>query len=137
MNHRDHEKLLKEILPPEDISEFRNSSLEFALSGLHREHRRRRLVRLSSAAVVLLFLFVSILLKSSKPTQIEHASIQPIAQPAPANPASSHVDFINDDQLLAIISSITNRPVALVGKPGDQRLVFLSESEPDPAQHPF
>ena len=137
MNHRDHEKLLKEILPPEDISEFRNSSLEFALHGLRHERRRRRLVRVSSAAVVLLCLCVGILLKTSKPAHIEQASTQPIAQPSPANPASSHVDFINDDQLLAIIGSITNRPVALVGKPGDQRLVFLSETESDPAQQPF
>jgi len=32
------------------------------------------------------------------------------------------VQFINDDELLALFP---NRPVALIGEPGKQRLVFL------------
>jgi hypothetical protein len=44
------------------------------------------------------------------------------------------VDFINDDELLALV---TNQPVALVGKPGAQRLVFLGKSENDSAEHQF
>jgi len=137
MNRNEHEKLLREILPPDDIAEFRDHSLERALNGLRRERRRRHIVRLSSAAVVLLCILIGILLKSPRPDHVEHASIQPVASPAPASADSGHVDFINDDQLLALISSITNRPVALVGKPGDQHLVFLSESETDTDQHPF
>jgi hypothetical protein len=137
MNPHDQEKLLREILPPEDIAEFRDFSLECALNGLRRERHRRRIVRLSSTAAVLLCLCVGVLLKTRKPAQIEHASNQRIAQPAPAGLASSHVDLINDDQLLALIASITNRPVALIGKPGDQHLVFLSEPETGSAQHPF
>jgi len=61
MNHRDHEKLLKEILPPEDMADYRKSSLEYGLAGLRRERRRRHIVRFSAVAVVLLGLSLGIL----------------------------------------------------------------------------
>jgi hypothetical protein len=134
MNPSDREKLLKEILSSEDVSDFRQNSLARGLAGLRRERRRRQLVRFSSAAAVLICLVVGILLKSANPVRNEHASVQRSAQPAPASLADSHVDFISDDQLLAFF---TNQPVALVGKPGDQHLVFLGESENDSARKQF
>lgn len=134
MNRSDREKLLKEILPSEDVADFRKSSLACGLAGLRRERRRRRVVRFSSAAALMICLLVGILLKSANPVQNKSASIQHPEQPAPPSLASSHVDFISDDELLAFF---TNQPVALVGKPGDQRLVFLGQSESASARDQF
>jgi hypothetical protein len=54
--------------------------------------------------------------------------VQPIQQ-APARPAmsvasvaASKVEFINAEQLFALFP---NRPMALVGKPGHQQVIFL------------
>lgn len=133
MNPQDQEKLLNEILPPDDPADFRQASLERSLIGLRRERRRRHVVRVSAVAVALICISLGIVLNSRTTKQNQAAQIQP--PPTAASPAlASHVEFINDDQLLALI---TNRPVALVGKPGEQRLVFLGKSENDSAKHPF
>jgi hypothetical protein len=134
MNRSDQEKLLKEILPSEDMADFQKTSLECGLAGLRRERRRRHIVRASSGVAVLVCLFVGILLKSGHAVRNAQSPVLRAASDAPSELASHHVDFINDDQLLAFF---TNQPVALVGKPGDQRLVFLNESESDSTQHPF
>jgi len=134
MNHRDQEKLLKEILPPEDMADYRKSSLDHGLAGLRRERRRRHVTRISAVAVVLLGLSLGILFSSRNPAPPEHVTAQTSPPSAPSSLAASHVDFINDDQLLAFF---TNQPVALIGKPGEQRLVFLGKSQDDAEQHPF
>jgi hypothetical protein len=131
MNHRDQEKLLKEILPRGDESDFRDASLQFGLAGLRRERRRRHIVRFSAAAVVLLGLCIGFF-RSQHATKPQRLVVQ--VQPAVSSSASSHVEFINDDQLLAVF---TNQPVALIGKPGEQRLVFLGNSENKNAQRPY
>ena len=134
MNRSDKEKLLKEILPSEDANDFRQASLECGLARLRRERRRRNIVRVGSVAAVLVFLFVGILLKSANPVRKAHAPTLRAAPDAPSNLASHHVDFINDDQLLEYF---TNQSVALIGKPGDQRLVILGQSEDRPARDQF
>ena len=125
MNHRDQEKLLKEILPAEDMSDFRSASLECGLTGLRRERRRRHVVRFSVALLVILG-SIRLLVHSQNESQNKRAAIQAVSQPAPVAVAANHVDFINDDQLLAYF---TNEPVALIGKPGEQRLVFLGKAD--------
>jgi len=126
MNRRDQEKLLKEILPAEDISDFRSESLNRGLAGLRRERRRRQVVRFSAMIVTLVGLSIGLLVHSRNQHQNNRATIQPSSQPAPVEVAASHVDFISDDELL---NYFTNEPVALVGKPGEQRLVFLGNAE--------
>jgi len=134
MNRSDQEKLLKEILPSEDMADFQKASLACGLAGLRRERRRRHVVRTGSVAAVLICLFVGILLQSGKTVRTAQSPALRAAPDVSPQLASGHVDFITDDQLLALF---TNQPVALVGKPGDQRLVFLSASEGDSAHHPF
>ena len=133
MNPHDQEKLLKEILPPDDLADFCQTSLAFGLAGLRREQRRRHVVRLGAMAAVLICISLGIIVKSRKTGGNQNVQIQPT--PIPASPViASHVDFINDDQLLALF---TNQPVALVGKPGEQRLVFLGASREDSREHQF
>ena len=131
MNHRDQEKILKEILPRGDEADFRNASLQFGLAGLRRERRRRQVVRFSAVAVVLLVCSVGIFFSLRNQSQSKGRSAQAPPQPAPSSLASSHVEFISDEQLLAVFA---NQPVALVGKPGEQRLVFLGKSDDNSAQ---
>lgn len=134
MNSRDQEKLLKEILPPEGAADFRNTSLAHGLAGLRRERRRRQVGRFSAVLVVLLGLFLGVIFKSRNQFHNDHVVTQAAPQPAPFDLAAGHVEIINDDQLLAIF---TNQPVALIGKPGEQRLVFLGKSKNDSAQNRF
>lgn len=130
MNSHDREKLLKEILPSDDVADFRRASLESGLAGMHRERQRRHIMRTGAMAAILICLFVGIFLKSRNTTRNQDTKIQPL--PTAAWPAlASHVDFISDDQLLALF---TNQPVALIGKPGEQRLVFLSQPREDFSQ---
>jgi hypothetical protein len=131
MNHHDQEKLLKEILPAEDMTDFRSASLESGLAGLRRERRRRHVARVSAVLVVLVALSIGILIHSRNHPQNDRVVVQPPPQPTPVAVAASHVDFISDDELL---NYFTNEPVALVGKPGEQRLVFLGKVDDTPEQ---
>ncbi len=133
MNSHDQEKLLKGILPPDDAAEFRQASLECGLAGLRRERRRHHLVKLSVAAAIFIGLSLGVVLNFRNAHPNQNAQIQPaVAATSPA--LAAHVDFINDEQLLALV---TNKPVALIGKPGDQHLVYLGKSEDDSAEHQF
>ncbi len=134
MNSRDQEKLLKEILPPEGAVDFRQTSLERGLVGLRRQQRRRHIIRYSGVAVVLICFSIGILFHSRNRTSGVPLITKATPQPAPSDLASGHVEIINDDQLLAYF---INQPVALIGKPGEQRLVFLGKSENDSAQNRF
>jgi len=133
MNSHDRERLLKEILPPDDPADFRRVSLEGGLAGLRREQRRRRIVRFSAAATALICVSLGVALVSRNRSENKTAQVRPTLATA-SLPLASHVEFIDDDQLLALF---TNQPVALVGKPGKQRLVFLGNSENNSAEHPF
>ena len=127
MNSRDQEKLLKEILPTDDVAKFREASLGRGLACLRRERRRRYLLRGGTVAAITCVLFVGILLKSRAPVPNPVANSQ--LSPAPA-PSASHVQFISDEELLALFK---NQPVALIGKPGQQRLVLLDKAKAEHA----
>jgi hypothetical protein len=134
MNHRDHEKLLHEILPPEQSIDFRKASLEIGLAGLRRERRRRSILRFCGGSAALLGLVGGLFLSLRHQEPHEVRSTQSPPPAASVAVSSSHVEFITDDQLLAYY---TNQPVALIGKPGEQRLVFLSETDENTSQQPF
>lgn len=128
MNSRDQEKLLKEILPRDDLADFRESSLECGLASLRRQRQRRYVLRGSVVAALVCALSVGILLKSRAPVPSRVANSQP--SPVSASLSSSHVKFISDEELLALFK---NQPVALIGKPGQQRLVLLDKVKTDHA----
>jgi hypothetical protein len=125
------EKLLTHILPGEDGADFERASLEHGLSCLRRQRRRRHLLRAGSLVAVVGFIAMAFVLKSHQ-TISRDTSAQTASTPSPAT--TSHVEFINDDQLLALFP---DRSVALIGKPGEQRLVFLDQPKNDSAGAPF
>jgi hypothetical protein len=133
MKPSEHEKLLKAILPEEDSSHFQRASLEYGLTHLRRQRRRGYLARAGALAAVACLATME-LVKWHHPARRDGSNPQLSSTPRPAQATSSQVKFISDDELLALFP---NRPVALIGKPGQQRLVFLDQTHSTPARSPF
>lgn len=129
MKPSEHEKLLKELLPDDGFADFRKASLERGLASMRQHRRQRVLVRGGALATVAGLFVLGLLLKHPHPTQ---KTIAAVPSPAPAA-ASEHVKFISDDELLAMFPQGS---VALIGKPGQQRLVFLDKSASATPQAP-
>jgi len=118
MTDEDKNHLLESILGSEDLDHLRQETLSRGLQ----EMRRRRHRLLAGRAFVMA---VPVLLLA---TMVFHPRLQaPIQAPASAPPAQaakaeSKVEYITADQLFALFP---NRPMALVGKPGQQQLIVL------------
>jgi hypothetical protein len=130
MKRSEQEKLLREILPVEDMADFEQASPERGLTCL-RQRRRKSAMRAQIFSVMGVVL-VAILLKRHNHLSREGAGAPLASATAPA--VASQVKFISDEELLALFP---DRPVALIGKPGQQRLVFLDEPKEDSARAPF
>ncbi len=124
MSGSERDRLLQEILAGDDLAEFRQTSLDQGLTLVRRLRHRRRAVRLCAVVGLPLLLVLGMLFrlslqvaKPAGPSSTAAASVGP-ASPV-ENPA---VKFITDEELFALFP---NRPVALLGKPGQQQLVFL------------
>lgn len=127
MKPSDQEKLLKELLPDERLANFREASLKHGLASLQRHRRQRFFFRIGALAMVACFLAFGLLLEN-RPTT--HNNIAAVSSHVPA-PDTNHVKFINDDELLAMFPQGS---VALIGKPGQQRLVFLDQRRTETPQ---
>jgi len=132
MKLSEKQKLLREILPGDDIADFERASLERGLADLRRQRRRGHLVRAGALAAVVGFISLGIVLKQHNPVRESAANLQ--LPPAPAPAVSDHVKFISDDELLALFPG---RSVALIGKPGQQRLVFFDKPDDESNRAPF
>jgi hypothetical protein len=124
MKRHEQDELLNELLSGEEVSDFREASLEDGLAAIRRRHWQRRAARVG-VMLLLALLAVSgaFIYRRSEPRTRQMASIKPGA-PA-ASPAKSEVaglKVISDEELFALFPG---RSMALVGKPGEQRLVFL------------
>lgn len=126
MKHPEHDRLLNEIVTGEELADFREASLEHALSAIRQQRRRQRSLRLGALAAVPVVVALGIVFsRSPKPPMREIAS--PNSSPVAVTPSRTEradLKFINDDELLALFP---DRPVALIGKPGRQQLVFLDK----------
>ena len=126
MKHPEHDRLLNEIVTGEELADFREASLQHALDAIRQQRRRQRFVRLCALAAVPIVVAFGIVIGRSPKTpvrEIAGSNASPVAVSS-APPRSAPVKFINDDELLALFP---DRPVALIGKPGQQQLVFLDE----------
>jgi hypothetical protein len=126
MKNTDENPLLKEILADEPLAALRHASLDQGLGAMRRARRFRRMAR--SGTVALLPVLVIMVLRLNKPT-LEIANPPSIpgsqASVAAAPSIESGVRMITDEELFALFPG---RSLALVGKPGHQRLVFLDVS---------
>lgn len=121
MNKSDNDRLLNELLAGDELDAFRRASLEESLALIRGRNVRRQ--RLRRAALVAVFVLVpAILLKDLVPRQ-GNRTARVVSRPV----SKQDVEVISDEQLFALFP---NRPLALVGKPGQQQLVFLDELNP-------
>jgi hypothetical protein len=127
MNHHDSEDLLNEILTTGDESDFRRQTLARGIAALRQRTRRRRLVRASALAAIPCLLAIGLSIIRSRDHAANIAANQ-ISSPhvIPLPP----VKIINDEQLFALFP---DRAMALVGKRGNQQLVFLDRKDPSKA----
>jgi hypothetical protein len=124
MKDTNQDPLLREIVSGEELSGLRRASLEEGLRTLRIRERRRTVVRacLVSAAALVVAGGMLFQWRSWHSTPDNPGSKGAVATSGPAPGRVGEVKFITDDELLALFP---DRPVALVGKPGRQQLVFL------------
>lgn len=123
--------LLDELLSGEELARCRAGSLERMLESARRRRRRRRTRNLVAWTALPALLALTLSLRhASTPGPTRSASpalpattlAAEAPRPEPASPGKAPVRFISDDELLGLFPG---RPVALVGAPGRQLLVFL------------
>ena len=117
MKPSDRDQLLGEILRDEKLERVRTASLDGMLGAVR--CRRRQRAALSGAGVAMALAAVILV--------VTHRAPPPPEKNAPPETASSRVHIVTDEQLLALFP---HRSVALIGRPGEQRLVFLDGAEP-------
>ena len=124
MKHSDEHPLLNAVLTGPEVAEFREASLREALTAMRRVRQRRRAVR-GFALVALPLMVVSLILLGEREdsSTLEPASTAPpVIVATPESIGSSPVEYISDEELLALFP---DQPLALVGPEGQQQLVFL------------
>lgn len=121
MKTPDENPLLKEVLSDELLAKVRRASLEEPLALIKRRRRVRHTLRAASV-LGLAGIGVAVLV-SREPEQPEIAANHPPKMETKTEAQPEHkVRRISDEELFALFPG---RAVALVGRPGQQELVFL------------
>jgi hypothetical protein len=120
MRDRDQNQLLEDLLNDEGLNQLRQTSLSRGLQAMRGRCRRALAARISVMALPVLLLAALAYYPRFQPP---HPAAAPIKM-AFSSTAESKVEYITADQLFALFP---NRPMALVGKPGHQQLIFLGE----------
>jgi len=123
--------LLRETLADDDLAALRRQSLDILLAAARQRRHRRGLMRAGVFAALPIFIIGMLwahrrLLPPAKPAiagslPTREASSAPTAAGPPEK-----VKFITDDELFALFPG---KPLALIGPPGQQRLVFLDTKQ--------
>jgi hypothetical protein len=128
MRTENTEKLLEQLLDEESLEMVRRATLASGLKHVRRRRIRSSILR-GSACVCLLSLVLAAVYQGWLSTQAGPDSKS--RKEGPAEVQTPVVQVISDDQLFALFPG---RPMALVGTPGHQQLVFLdTATSPRPA----
>ena len=125
MKRPDEDRLVNELLGEEHLEASRQATLDAGLRALRQQRRRRTLAR--TCCLLLLAVGGVVWIKDllvRNDFSLARFGTLPITQATARTPA---VRIITDEELFALFP---NRPMALVGKPGQQQLVFLDQPEP-------
>ena len=121
----EHEELLADVLSENES--WRAATLEQGLATLRRVRSRRRTVRLTMAFAAPLLVLAAVLVLQNRRVVSLQVAEQNEAQPEHVVKTieGTPIRVLNDEELLALFK---DRPVALVGEPGNQRLILLDEA---------
>jgi hypothetical protein len=124
MKKHEQDELLKELLGGEEVSDFRQASLQGGLVEIRRRRARKLAVRTAAMLLLPLIAVLAVLIhRRSEPPTKQIASVKLAAMAHAATKANTAgVKIISDEELFALFPG---RSMALVGKPGEQTLVFL------------
>ncbi len=116
MKHRDEDPLLQEIVADEPLAELRRASRHQGLEAVRRARRLQRARRAGALALipVVLILAISLHQRAGETPRTVNTAAAPREE--------SGVRLISDEELFTLFPG---RALALVGKPGQQQLVFL------------
>jgi hypothetical protein len=119
--------LLNELLSGPEVTGFREASLNHGLTALRHTRRRRRVLRGVALAALPVLLVSLVLLGGSMDRAGRDTTTvaSPVIPSAPEQSRPSSVEYISDEELLALFP---NQPLALVGPEGQQQLVFLDQA---------
>ena len=120
----EHEELLRDVLA--EAEDTRALTLNQGLVALRRARARRRVGQLTLAAAsvwVLAILSGSLIYRGPTPPTTRSEPATAAVEP-PKRIAGTPIRIISDEELLSLFQG---RPVALLGEPGQQRLVLLDE----------
>ena len=124
MTRDDSDRLLSQVLAGQDWENFRQSSLEQGLGAMRQRRRRRRAVQIGVLACLLMLGTMAAVFFTAERSPDRRTALptRPVDTVSPQG-----IKMITDEELFALFP---NRPLALVGKPGHQQLVFLDEAVP-------
>ncbi len=126
MNRSDQDRMLMEILDGRELSDLRRVSLEQGLASLRRRRQHRLVLRTCALALLpLLFILAFFPRKASVAPDRPAGDVRSAQATSPSRNETGPIKFISDEELLALFP---NRPVALIGRPGQQQLVFLDRA---------
>ncbi len=124
MKRAEKDRLLREIFTGDQASEFRQTSLERTLTSIRRNRRAHRAACVGALTFGLALLCSQILSPSKTAPQTLSAPARAIPQGTHPSGNAFNLRFITDEELFALFP---NRTIALIGKAGNQQLVFLDE----------
>lgn len=98
MKRSEQDQLLKEILAGDELSDFRQASLEQGLVAIRRQRRRRRVGRACALASLPFLLVLGIYIRRppESPTGRIASADPPVTAPPTARAGKSDIKFIND-----------------------------------------
>ena len=120
MTEHDKNRLLENILGDDALNQLRQQSLSLGLKEMRRRRQRAAIARVSMMALPVMLLALAVFYPRVQPT---HQAVKPMAM-AHNTEAASKVEYITKEQFFALFP---NRPMALVGKPGHQQVIFLDD----------
>jgi len=125
MKPHNRENLAITVLADDGLAEFRKASLQYGLATMRRRRKQIFLGRALLLGLVPLLAAVGIVLTHVPKSAVTTSSqISNQVQEQRWEP-SAQTKVISDEELFALFP---NRPMALIGKPGQQQVVFLDQA---------
>jgi hypothetical protein len=126
MTHRDQNQLLREILSGNEVLDFRRASLDKGLIMIQTQRKRRKMARaLALTCLALLFPTAFLLIERSSWHQPQETALRSPQIGTVVRPHHNlEMKYISDEELFKLFPG---RSIALIGKPGEQELIFLDK----------